>query len=175
MPARAKIPAVIKGIRLSLLTLVACLIWPPAAYSDDAQEPLFVKVFAGESLSSVRLFNKAVSRNLKNKVLIPDETTIHCKAGQRYGLGVIVSAPGKQTFSFETTAIWRDLNTESPPRTSTREHTLRKNQYGTRRFFFTVRDDSVEHDMTFVAHIGQRVFLRHKFLIRGCKTDSPVS
>ncbi len=151
------------------LGLLATLVFVFATrISAEEAGPLFVKVYAGPALNTAREFHKAVQHNLKKKVDIPDETLVACEPGNRYGLGVIVSAPGKQTFSFETTAIWRDSDPDKPPRRSSREHTLRKNQYGTRRFFFTIRENGVDHDMTFIAHVGKQVFLRHKFLIRGC-------
>ena len=161
-------------IRTLVSTLVMSLALSfGAKAATEEQGPLFVKVFAGQSLNSRREFNTAVRKNLKAKIAIPDGTIIPCEIGKYYGLGVIVTAPGKQTFSFETTAIWRDLDDYDAPRRSQRDHTLRKNDFGTQRFFFKIRSGSVDHDMTFVAHIGNQVYLRHKFHIRGC--DKPSS
>ncbi len=157
--------------KVMLATCLAMLFLALPSVADDARSPLFIKVFAGESLTSRRDFNKAVRRNLKAKAEIPDSSIIPCEAGKYYGLGVIVSAPGKQFLSFETTAIWRDLDNYDKPRRSAREHTLKKDEYGTRRFFFKIRNKSVDHDMTFIAHIGKQVYLRHKFHIRGCKNN----
>lgn len=140
----------------------------------DDSGPLFVKVYAGKGFRKLRDFDRAVSRNLKKRAEIPDATQIDCEPGERYGLGVIVSVPGKQFVAFETTAIWRDLDDYDAPRRSHREHALNKKEFGTRRFFFKMRDGDRDHDMTFVIHDGNRVFLRHRFLIRGCPQTEPT-
>lgn len=145
-----------------------------SAHAREEAAPLFVKVFAGKSLSSRRDFSKAVRRNLKSKTEIENVTVIPCDVGDYYGLGVVVSAPGKQYMNFETTAIWRDLDNYDVPRRSNRAHSLRKTEFGTRRFFFEIRAGSVDHDMTFIIHDGGTVYLRHKFEIRGCDAATQV-
>ena len=155
---------------LTLMSLAA----PPVA-AEDETGPLFVKVFAGKSANSYREFKRAVRKNLKAKKAIEDVTTIACDIGKYYGLGVIVTAPGKQFLNFESTATWRDLDDYEKPRRFHREYSLRKPDFGTQRFFYEVRADSVDHDMIFVIHIGQQVYLRHKFEIRGCDQGAGAS
>lgn len=162
------------SLSLLLLALGLSLTTVPAA-AEEETGPLFVKVFAGMSLNSRRDFNKVVRKNLKTKKQIEDVTVIPCDVGDYYGLGVIVSAPGKQFLSFQSTVIWRDLENYDVPRRSSREHTLRKNEYGTRRFFFEIRANAVDHDMTMILHINEQVFLRHKFEIRGCPKSAESS
>lgn len=162
-----KQPAV-STMAVFLAACLSCFAQPELSYADDETGPIFVKVYAGVAANSYREFERKVRKNMKDKVSIEDSTVIPCKVGSYYGLGVIISAPGKQFFSFETTAIWRDLNNYDEPRRYNRTYSLRKSEYGTRRFFYEVRANSVDHDMTFIMHIGQQVFARHKFQIRGC-------
>lgn len=162
---RRRLKTIATVLALSALLFVS---HPSLSQADDETGPIFVKVFAGMSANSRREFDRQVRSNLKNKVAIEDTSVIPCETGAYYGLGVIVSAPGKQFFSFDTTAIWRDLDNYNEPRRYHKEHSLRKKAYGTRRFFYQIRSNSVDHDMIFVMHIGQQVYLRHKFEIRGC-------
>lgn len=143
-----------------------------AAAGEDETGPVFVKVFAGESPASWNRFRKLVRRNLKRKETLPDTTEIPCEIGKYYALGVIASDPGKHFLSFETTAIFRDLDNYNAARRSHREHTLTRDEYGTRRFSFKIRSGSVDHDMTLVVHIGKQVYVRHKFEIRGCEATT---
>lgn len=155
--------------KLFVLFALLALAGSIAAEDDPGSEPLFVKVFAGVSPSSWNKFLRTVGKNLKRKEPIPDSTEISCKPGTYYALGAIVTQPGRQMLFFETTAIFRDLNNYEAARTSQREHTLRKEEFGTRRFSFKIREDAVDHDMTLIVHIDNTIYLRHKFLIRGCK------
>lgn len=160
--------------RQFLVAVAAALLFlsPWAGSSDeDATGPVFVKVYAGKSPPSWNQFRKLVRRNLKRKEVLPDSTEIPCEIGKYYALGVIASDPGKHFLSFETTAIFRDLNNYDAPRRSHREHTLTREEFGTRRFAFKIRQGSVDHDMTLVVHIDNQVYVRHKFEIRGCEND----
>lgn len=157
-------------LRLSM-PLVATLLLVLADFGLAAEPesgPIFVKVFAGESPASWNKFRRIVRRNLKRKEVLPDVTNLPCEYGKYYALGVLASDPGKHFLSFETTAIFRDLNNYDAPRRSHREHTLTREEFGTRRLAFKIRSGSVDYDMTLVVHIGKQVYLRHKFQIRGC-------
>jgi len=155
-----------------LLCAVLMLSVTHAQQNDASDQPLFVKVFAGISPSSWGDFRRQVRKNLKRKEALPESTKIPCETGRYYALGAIASHPGRQMLSFETTAIFRDLDNYEAPRTSHREYTLRKEEFGTRRFSFKIRKDAVDHDMTLVVHIGKTVYLRHKFEIRGCQAGA---
>lgn len=159
--------------RIAICLTAAFLLAGPltASTEESASGPLFVKVFAGESPATWNQFRKIVRRNLKRKEALPDRTEIPCEVGKYYALGVVASDPGKHFLSFETTAIFRDLNNYDAPRRSHREHTLTRDEFGTRRFAFKIRQDSIDYDMTLVVHIGNQVYLRHKFEIRGCEND----
>lgn len=157
----------------ALLVVASLLLAVSHAEQQDADdEPVFVKVFAGLSPASWGDFRRSVRKNLKRKEALPDSTEIPCEPGRYYALGAIATHPRRQMLFFETTAIFRDLNNYDAPRKSHREHTLKKEEFGTRRFSFKIRNDAVDHDMTLVVHIGNTVYLRHKFLIRGCETGS---
>ncbi len=158
-------------IRLLLIGALISLTFAVSAEGDLEEGPLFVKVFAGLSPTSWGSFRRAVTKNLKSKAAIPDSSEIPCDVGRWYALGVIASQPGRQMLFFETTAIFRDLDNYDTPRRSHREHTLNKKEYGTRRFSFKIREGSVDHDTTIVVHIGKKVYLRHKFQIRGCSDN----
>ncbi len=152
-------------LQLALLTI---LLGSAQVFGADPEPPVFVKVFAGVSPASWGDFRREVRRNLKRKATIPERTEIACEVGRWYALGVIATQPGVQMMFFETTAIFRDLDNYDVPRHSHREHTLKKEQFGTRRFAFKIREGAVDHDATVVVHVGKQVYVRHTFEIRGC-------